>query len=235
MRVNRIVFADPQNLQRGEIVIPTILLARELALPSLLPAAFWFASTHLECLAHPRAHALSDSDRHLILSAAKPLRAAHAEYLFNWLDEDAVPSPECTTPDVCCAQKLKSALGLWKPPGLSLLLRWRPGAAHGLCPSCVAVGKKHHEEGTRRLWRELPAFFGLPAWDEMEVGSKKDEGLFICRSVNFLCWLMIKLNRYRNGSMIQPPLVHVLLLGSLKYVLNVVCDRCEPNPYVVQL
>jgi hypothetical protein len=145
-------FPPFHKLFKGTIVIPTFLLARELALPSLLPAAFWSASTHREFLAHPCAHALSDADRHIILSTTKPLRAAHADHLFGWLDEDVVVSPECSTPDVCRAQKLKNALSLRKPPGLSLRLRWRPGAVQGLCAPCVAVGKKLHEEGTRRPW-----------------------------------------------------------------------------------
>ncbi|KAJ7762115.1 hypothetical protein B0H16DRAFT_1529720 [Mycena metata] len=153
-RTKHIVFSDPKNVQRGEIIVDTILLARDLGLLALLPSAFWFAATHLE-FTHNHSRAISDTDRNIIMSAVKPLRVAHANYLFGWLDDETVP------------RKVQYSLALWKPPGLSPVLHWRPGAAQGLCKPCTAVGRKYHDEGAKRLWDELPSFFELSPWGEL--------------------------------------------------------------------
>jgi hypothetical protein len=74
-----IAFTDLDNVQLGEIVINTIVLAHELHLPSLiLPAAFWFASVRPESLAHKNTRSITDADRNAILLVAKLLHLAHA-------------------------------------------------------------------------------------------------------------------------------------------------------------
>ncbi|KAJ7775514.1 hypothetical protein B0H16DRAFT_1757026 [Mycena metata] len=153
---------DPNR--RGQIVVDTIILARELDIPSLLPAAFWFTCTRLESLANKHTSAISDADRDVILLAAKPLSIAYASYLFGWLDETPA---NCSQPAVCSNTKLKYSLKQWKPPGSAMTLYWRSSAESGLCRTCVAAGQKHHSEGAKRLWAELPVFFNLPPWGEM--------------------------------------------------------------------
>ncbi|KAJ7435219.1 hypothetical protein B0H11DRAFT_1859193 [Mycena galericulata] len=176
----RIRFHDPTNKERrGEIAIDTILLARELNLPCLLPAAFWYAATHVDILANDHANSISVADRHTILSAMNALRFAHAEYLFSWLDESLVASPNCrqTATRSCSEKKLRYSVELWKPPGMSLRFNWRPGAEDGLCDACVTLGREHHGEGAKRLWEELPSFFDLPSWKELLAA--KAEGYFV--------------------------------------------------------
>ncbi|KAJ7679606.1 hypothetical protein B0H17DRAFT_1139136 [Mycena rosella] len=141
---------DPAHVQRGEIVIDTIILARELDLPVLLPAAF--------C-------SIPDSDRDTILLATSYLRLAYAKYIFGWLDEACA---DCAKPGSCSNTKLQYSLKLWKPPGSTLPLYWPSSAAQGRCNACVAVGKKHHSEGVRQFLKELPSFFKLPSWDELD-------------------------------------------------------------------
>jgi hypothetical protein len=166
-----IVFSDPTNIQRGEIVIDTIVLARELNLPSLLPAAFWCVSIKPEWLANKNTSSIPEADRDVILLATRHLRFAYANYLFGWLDETVVASPDCMKAASCPNAKLQYSLKLWKPPGSSLPLYWPSSAAKGLCNSCVAVGKKNHSEGVRRLWKELPSFFNLPPWEELSAAA----------------------------------------------------------------
>ncbi|KAJ7773971.1 hypothetical protein B0H16DRAFT_1510574 [Mycena metata] len=161
------VFADPPNAQRLEIVVDTILLARELTLPSLLPSALWYASVNLEAFANRRATSLSEIDRQGIILGGNGARSAYAEYLFDWLDESAVPSPNCIAPKSCCARKMKYSLKLWRPPGSKVRLSWHASAEKGLCTPCITLGKKHHSEGRKRFWKELPSFFNLPSWDEL--------------------------------------------------------------------
>jgi hypothetical protein len=157
--------------RRGETAIDTIVLARELDLPFLLPAALWFSSTHLATWTHKNIRSLTDADRKAIISAITPLRVAFADYLFGWLDETVIRSANCTQPITCRHAKLLYSLKLWKPPGGKLTFSWRPGAAEGLCRRCVDVGRQHHSEGAKRLWKELPSFFGLSPWEELLAGA----------------------------------------------------------------
>jgi hypothetical protein len=171
---NYIVPSSPVGCQRGGIVIDTIELARELNLPSLLPAAFWYLSVNWEKLLEDNnRHSIPEADRETILLAIKPLRVAFADYLFGWHDESVIASPGCTQPVACNSRKLQKSLKLWKPPGASLFLYspWNPSATRGLCMSCIAVGEKHYSEGVKLLWKEMPSFFGLPPWEELLAGD----------------------------------------------------------------
>ncbi|KAJ7431371.1 hypothetical protein B0H11DRAFT_1762273, partial [Mycena galericulata] len=173
----RILFRELGNTnKRGEIVIDAILLARELNLPCILPAAFWFAATHIDVLASDQANLISVLDRNAILSAAEPLRVAHAKYLFGWLDTESVDSPQCTSTRVCSDKKLRYSLELWKPPGASLVFYRSANPGPVLCSSCTTLGRKHHSSGSKRLWKELPSFFGLPPWAELLSASEGRSG-----------------------------------------------------------
>jgi hypothetical protein len=169
-----ILFNDPQDgRRRREIVIDTILLARELDLPFLLPAAFWFAATNIDSLVEPNTPSISKADRNAILSAAKPLCMAYANYVLGWLDEEL---PDCSKPVTCRHAKAEYSLKVWKPPGPSLVLYWLSSSSKGLCRSCIAAGKKHFSEGVTRLWNELPSFFKLPSWEELLAGVPNVQG-----------------------------------------------------------
>ncbi|KAJ7763991.1 hypothetical protein DFH07DRAFT_770646 [Mycena maculata] len=95
-----------------------IVLARELDLPFLLPAAFWLAATRLDYLTKDYTNTISSSDRGAILSVVNPLRIAYTKYLFGWLDGNSL---DCTTGQECNAKKEKYALEVWKPPGIFLV------------------------------------------------------------------------------------------------------------------
>ncbi|KAJ7336919.1 hypothetical protein DFH08DRAFT_813224 [Mycena albidolilacea] len=163
---NSLLSTDRIKTQRAEIVVDAIILARELNLCSLLPTAFWFACVTPEPLMHKNTGSIADVDRDAIPGAMKPLRVAPANYLFGWLDETVVPALDCKGPS-CHDAKLQYSLQLWRPPGSNILLSWPSSAAKGLCKSCIALGKKHHGEGAKRLWKELPLFFNLPPWEEL--------------------------------------------------------------------
>ncbi|KAJ7605364.1 hypothetical protein DFH06DRAFT_1487247 [Mycena polygramma] len=159
------------TMKRGEIVIDSIVLARQLGLLALLPSAFWYFSTRIESLGNRDIDCILRADRDALFSGVVPLRVAYANYLFGWLDETVVSSPKCALPESCGLAKGQHSLRLWKPPGLPMLFVWDSGAELGLCRYCVAVGKKHHSEGAKRLWKELPSFFGLPPWEELLAGA----------------------------------------------------------------
>jgi len=189
MIVHNIKYSDPGNHSPPrpyEFVMDTIVLARELDLPSLLPAPFWLAATRFDLLRNT--NSLSEADRTAIIQAVEPVRVAHANYLFGWLDEGTVVSPDCTHPAACNKKKSKHSLKRWKPPGLTLYFSWQSDAAKGLCDSCVAVGRKHHSEGAKRLWEELPSFSVCPPgkiyYPTIKVGFHRT--LFIVYVFNML-------------------------------------------------
>ncbi|KAJ7083468.1 hypothetical protein C8R44DRAFT_992026 [Mycena epipterygia] len=176
LSVHTIKRSDPADHSPPcDFVVDIILLAREFNLPSLLPLAFWLAATRIHLLANKNTSSLSDADRDAVIKAVEPVRIAHTNYLFGWLDEDTVASPDCTHPSACSKNKLQNSLKRWKPPGLLMAFAWQPGAAKGLCDACVAVGRKHHNEGKKRLWEELPSFFGLPPWDQLLAAGQNEK------------------------------------------------------------
>ncbi|KAJ7661029.1 hypothetical protein B0H17DRAFT_1337283 [Mycena rosella] len=173
----KILFANPTNsrVPQCEIAIDTIVLARELDVPSLLPISFWLAATRIELLSAHDSPSLSDADRKILMSSSKPLRIAHASYLYGWLDENHI-NPDCTRPPTCAINKTRLALKLWKPPGVTPAFGWQLGLAKPLCESCIAAGLNHHSAGSQQLWRELPSFFGLRSWEELLVAPPNAQG-----------------------------------------------------------
>ncbi|KAJ6603345.1 hypothetical protein DFH09DRAFT_1458786 [Mycena vulgaris] len=160
-RISVDVTANPRN----HIAIETILLARQLDLPILLPAAFWVAATRLDLMID-KIISLSAADKRTIISSATPLRVAHASYLFGWLDENYM-NPECKYRAACIGTKARYALKMWKPPTTHPMFSWNAASVKGMCASCADAGRKYHTEGSKRLWEELPSFFGLPPWEEL--------------------------------------------------------------------
>jgi hypothetical protein len=123
MAAQKIILFNNPTARQHEIAIDTIILDRELNIPSLLPVAFWLTTTWIESLATKPAMSLSEADRNTMGRSSRPLRNAHAQYLFGWLDE-ASTNPECPQPAKCTEQKM---VYLIKPFG-SRLGQARPSA-----------------------------------------------------------------------------------------------------------
>ncbi|KAJ6474496.1 hypothetical protein C8R47DRAFT_1144344 [Mycena vitilis] len=104
---------------RQQLIIPTIVLARELELLQLLPAAFWLAVTHIDALIIEIITSTAESDRDSIILATRRLRVAYANYVFGWLDEAVV---DCRQRAACSNAKLQQTAMLWKPPGAVMIL-----------------------------------------------------------------------------------------------------------------
>ncbi|KAJ7633913.1 hypothetical protein DFH06DRAFT_1139830 [Mycena polygramma] len=166
----QIIFSEP-TANRNTIAIDTIILARELNLTSLLPVAFWCVAREPELLAHKNTKLISEDDRDAMLLATPHLRSAFTSYLYGWLDETSVASPECTKPNSCGLSKLHYSVWLWKRPGNQQGFHWPPRASEDHCKSCVAIGRKHHSDGVEQFWEELPSFFGLPSWEELKAAD----------------------------------------------------------------
>ncbi|KAJ6471089.1 hypothetical protein C8R47DRAFT_1147835 [Mycena vitilis] len=157
---------------RKDIVRDTIVLCRELDLLEPVPIAFWYFSMCGMQSPGIGMGRIPQVDQDMILEALTPLRTAHANYLFQWLDKK-IASPDCAKPDICPQTKLEYSVKLWKPPGIMPYFSWPKDAGKGLCSPCVALAKKHHSEGAKRLWKELPSFFGMPPWEELLTDAPK--------------------------------------------------------------
>jgi len=52
--------------------------------------------------------------------------------------------------------------------GLALNVWDRGEFASGLCSVCAYTAEKLFRSGQDKLWDELPSYFGLPSWDDLQ-------------------------------------------------------------------
>jgi hypothetical protein len=59
----------------------------------------------------------------------------------------------------------------WDP--LSITVDWQKFTKKGykLCGNCLFVAKDKYESQRKKLWEELPSYFGLPSWANLISGS----------------------------------------------------------------
>ncbi|KAJ7056264.1 hypothetical protein C8F01DRAFT_1155437, partial [Mycena amicta] len=145
------------------VALHAAALARELDLLFLLPAALQILSDplRLHWLCALEVPSLTYTDVQLILKRGQRRRDAFATHVYAWLEE---PVPQCTS-EKCGPHKTQMALKLWK--GSSLQLHWKPDIAPQLCKACTTAGRRAQEAGARAYWKELPALFELPPWEEL--------------------------------------------------------------------
>lgn len=116
---------------------------------------------------------LSQEDRDTCVIACTRLLRAQSDYTYAWLDTRRVPSPMCSSPDLCELARVHIRLEIWNTsaPLIVPINDWDCAWDEELCKECIVVGKFAHEAGRRELWRRLPSFFGLPSWEELERDS----------------------------------------------------------------
>ncbi|KAJ7157728.1 hypothetical protein C8R46DRAFT_1225272 [Mycena filopes] len=158
-----------------------IALARENDLLSLLPCAYYSAFVHpvgvargLEALLNDRPRSdgtvasLAPLDlRRCLLGRDKILTAQiQPGYICGWYRTWA-PNPNDCTDLARCTDTHKRRLSgfLDRPQSLRPLVK--AAAPQGYCATCSEQIAELREAGRKRIWEELPIFFGLPAWSEL--------------------------------------------------------------------
>jgi len=163
----------------------SIQLAREVDAPWILPYAFYcLATTYPRILSeapsifHGVVHngvsvGLSVQDQQSFALGHCNQNASSAVDILRFLSYP----PEiqgCTSPQRCLSERLEAIelnrenlrlngshpLDLWGSEEWEWL--------EDLCPACLAVLKKTHQDARQAFWDKLPELYGLPPWEELE-------------------------------------------------------------------
>ncbi|KII91851.1 hypothetical protein PLICRDRAFT_136362 [Plicaturopsis crispa FD-325 SS-3] len=76
-----------------------------------------------------------------------------------------------TCDDECEARKKRVFTRLWSPVPdckLALMEEWDSNWEIGMCAECLQSARDSFQYNRERVWEELPGYFGLPAWAELE-------------------------------------------------------------------
>ncbi|KAJ7792302.1 hypothetical protein B0H14DRAFT_2802524 [Mycena olivaceomarginata] len=147
----------------------TIRVASEVGATWLLPTAFYFLcyADMRDILASPSFPALSAPDQATAISAYTKQRLACPPVL-PFL---RIPFTEgCESLDKCDAYKASYLVDVasWNiSDPLGSYRDWSPFEGK-VCGYCLGRSEEYHRTARGKLWDELPAVYGLPAWDVLE-------------------------------------------------------------------
>ncbi|EDR12744.1 uncharacterized protein LACBIDRAFT_323434 [Laccaria bicolor S238N-H82] len=182
----------PQNLEDwmgvwGTKVFPYpesefdfINLAQEVDLHSVLPAMYYTCVKYekLNDVFHGYTNTdgsitqLSPKVQACLAIGREQLAYALKRHTFSWLyNKRIIPCPRCSSQKECAAARNHLIRKVWMPvPNIGLALNvWDRGEfASGLCSVCAYTAEKLFRSGQDKLWDELPSYFGLPSWDDLQ-------------------------------------------------------------------
>ncbi|KAJ3532844.1 hypothetical protein NMY22_g7579 [Coprinellus aureogranulatus] len=165
-----------------EQFLEVIKLAHECSIQSILPVVYLRVAGYdlNELLSHPALFSLPQEAHRSILCGREKLLQARKD----WLSSLRLGG-ECRSEARCALLiyvVMKQLLSEHADPLAVLRLQWAkkelqqgrailPGQSDGksndLCRECVKEFRKGHAEGRRTTWDELPAYFNLPKWNEL--------------------------------------------------------------------
>ncbi|EDR11217.1 uncharacterized protein LACBIDRAFT_315775 [Laccaria bicolor S238N-H82] len=157
-----------------------INLADEIGLHSVLPAMYYTCIKYEKLkdifYGHPNSDGsvmrLSSDVQACLVIGREKLAFALRKHTFSWLyNKKIIPCSRCSAKPECTAARNQLIRKVWMPvPNISLALDvWnRSEFASGLCSFCAYTAEKLFHSGQEKLWIELPSYFGLPSWDELE-------------------------------------------------------------------
>jgi hypothetical protein len=117
-------------------------------------------------------------DQIAYLSGLAQLQAAQFEHTFRWVHAQALPSDSCTK-NRECRQALLQLRATFVPIdagmvcGLMAWQRWVDlqgisDLIKRLCQDCLKKAKADFAEGRAKLWTQLPSYFDLLPWEDLE-------------------------------------------------------------------
>ena len=102
----------------------------------------------------------------LLMGRAKILRAQMG-YSLQWL-RSSWNNPQCQTLEACRQARYNERERSLAKYDTIVLEGWNTfSCVPKLCLSCQDKCKEAHNEGMRRFWDDLPAFFDLKPWSEL--------------------------------------------------------------------
>ncbi|KAJ6584636.1 hypothetical protein B0H19DRAFT_1015201 [Mycena capillaripes] len=161
----------------NDIFFTIVSLAREIGLYSILPLVYCFMVTINDKIYIPRIldttdASLSDGDRLACLRGYHVLQELQSMTTMAWLDlnKPHIPCATCQHPDKCLSvvKEIICDLSGIHPPQIWIIDDWSEEWENSLCGRCGKKAKEVFEAGRIKCWKELPAAFGLPGWEELK-------------------------------------------------------------------
>lgn len=121
---------------------------------------------------------LSLRDQLACLAGYVSLVKVQATTTLSWIYPNATIYTSCGMPDICTVGRDATLIENFIPIApIQGLHKWDDIYRGGImCEHCIEAAKAAHQEGRHKLWAQLPAIFGLPAWDEL---VKERVGLYV--------------------------------------------------------
>jgi hypothetical protein len=157
------------------ILFAVINLARENDTLSVLPVAFYMICSSLTAKelveamegSEGSAYELSVFDQRAVIKGWNSLVERQATETFKWLVQEDIFATICTAYE-CPRNRRPHLHEYWFPRvNYSALVTWQLGWEKKYCKACLWKSKELHNAGRRKVWEELPLFFGLPGWEEL--------------------------------------------------------------------
>ncbi|KAJ7071804.1 hypothetical protein B0H15DRAFT_870292 [Mycena belliarum] len=178
--LNEISWNDPGSTA---YCISAIGLAREVSALWILPYAFYSLSAAFKSLGMSIFHGtvykgtqvnLSLEDQESFLNGYHIQRTSTTKDILRFLFHPA-DIPVCTDRTRCLEMRFKAFKASWDmledDPCIPLDI-WTPDdwiTLAAVCPACLAVLKRVHQDARQRFWDSLPEIYGLPSWKELEA------------------------------------------------------------------
>ncbi|KAL1663400.1 hypothetical protein GGF50DRAFT_56977 [Schizophyllum commune] len=156
-----------------------LAIARTAGLETVIPALCFSYLRDLDpddLAADVRGQTLSPSDGFMLLLARNKILECTLLYCLKWaLDQHR--HPQCVSLAACDQERLEFRDRLFSEPCLAasvdieygFLAPWDDRTLRvRLCPPCKRKAQRMHEQGRERFWKDLPSFFGLRPWEELQ-------------------------------------------------------------------
>ncbi|KAJ7037833.1 hypothetical protein C8F04DRAFT_1393496 [Mycena alexandri] len=176
--LKKVLSKRPSFQQEGNMALGLVSLARETGLHSVLPQLYYSIVSgqglHMHAVLDSNDTTLSTPDRVACLTGAIKLLELQSTTTLSWLDFKVkpphIPSETCTRHDKCAEGAKAIFLDIANPrPAYRMFGSWNEQWDTHLCGSCRGKAKQIYNAGRETCWKQLPAAFGLPDWEELKA------------------------------------------------------------------
>ena len=161
----RFIVTNPASRADEFALLP---LARDLGLRAILPALLYQCVATTDCPLEPLLHGepLARADTDTCILGYRRIVELQARTR-AWVTSDTIYVDCPAWPNCASRQKIPRPALCGGMPLVHLLRAWDGQWAGEMCYTCASAARMAHEAGRREAWRQLPALFGLPPWEEL--------------------------------------------------------------------
>lgn len=127
---------------------------------------------------------LSLEDQRLCFIGKDSLMISSAALPFAWAASDGPYETTCSSRSECHQSRRTIHSEIWPPVRtLNPLDNWRQYWNSMLCTICAKHGRDSHRIGRQTLWNNLPGYFKLSAWEDLERLQKAQVSRWCIRQI----------------------------------------------------